>query len=84
MNISQIYSMDPGRLRREKLVDWLKGQSQFAGLPVNNKYQFIIEYDKDLQILLKKKIVKRKRVGTGYRNPGRSSGKNQTYLILTS
>lgn len=82
MTLTTIFSMAPGSLRRKKIIAWLEKQEILTGLPVNNKYQFNIEKDRDLQVLLKKNIVKRVRVGSGFRNPGRGSEKKQTYLVL--
>lgn len=80
-SLQKIFYMVPGPLRRKMIIAWISTQESMTGLPVNNKYQFNIEKDKDLQILLKKKILKRKRVGSGHRSFVRSE-KKQTYLVL--
>jgi hypothetical protein len=79
MSMQKLFYMAPGALRRKYILAWLSTQETMKGLPVNNKYQFNTQYDKDLQILIKKGLVRRIRVGSGYRR----GGKNQTYLIVT-
>lgn len=74
--------MSLGLIRRKHIISWIHTQEAMRGLPVNNKYQFNIEKDKDLQILLKKGVLKRLRVHSGYKNAYRRSGKHQTYLVI--
>jgi hypothetical protein len=77
MHHMDIFHLPPGVNRRKKLVDWLKGQQMFVGLPVNRKYQFAVKKDRDLIYLLKKGVLKQIRV--------RNSLKcrcHQSYLVL--
>lgn len=81
MNVRNLLNHPSSPERRKYILAYLSLPENSSGLPVNNRYQFNIEHDKDLQILLKKKLIKRKRVGF-YNNGRKTSGKNQTYLVL--
>lgn len=78
MHHMELFHLPPGVARRKKIVDWLKGQQMFVGLPVNSKYQFIVKKDRDLKYLLKKGIVKQVRVQSGFRK----CACHQSYLVL--
>ncbi len=74
----EIFHLPPGAYRRQKIVEWLKTQETFVGLPINSKYQYIVKKDRDLRHLLKKGIVKQIRVQSGFRK----CACHQSYLVL--
>ncbi len=82
MNVRNLLHQPSSAERRKYILAYLSLPENAEGLPVNNRYQFNTNYDKDLQLLLKKGLIKRKRVSRfrhlGYKN----SFKGQTYLVL--
>ena len=79
----KLYFMAQGAERRKLLLQFLSLPENIEGIAVNNRYQFNTQYDKDLKLLLKKKLIKQKRVLRHNKNY-KYSCKNQTYIVLAS
>lgn len=81
MKLSEILNLAQGINRRKAIVAFLL-DSITEKIPVNNRYQANLKFDKDLQILLKKEILKQKREEVFISKRYKNSNKKQTYLVL--
>lgn len=77
----EAYRMRGGSSRRQALLALFHAHPM-ARLPVNNRWQ-ANTVDADLQVLLKRGVLRQVREGGGRRHPmNKTSNKRQTYLVL--
>ncbi len=77
----ETYRMRIGSPRRQALLALFRAHPM-ARLPVNNRWQ-ANTVDADLQMLLKRGVLRQVREGGGRRHPmNKSSSKRQSYLVL--
>ncbi len=85
MTMLYLHGMLPASpIQRKQAIKKLFEQNPEGVIPINNKYQIHLKYDKDLQKLIKDGFLKqiRQKIYKSYAGGWKKTGKSQSLLVL--